>query len=135
MRRDERELRELYARWLDGASKGGFALCLCAFVLYAGGVLASYIPAPELPRYWALPVSRFVAATGMPHGWDWLGYLRYGDVLSLGAVALLALVTPVCYARVLPRLVAERDWLQAGLVIAQLAVLVAAASGRLAGSG
>jgi hypothetical protein len=34
-----------------------------------------------------------------------------------------------------PRLLAERDWLQAALAAAQLAVLAAAASGLLAGPG
>jgi len=135
MTADERLLRELYATWLDRASKAGFALCLCVFILYAGGLLPSYLPASELPRYWALSVSRFVAVTNMPHGWEWVRFLGYGDVLNLGAVALLALVTPVCYARVLPRLVAERDWLQAALAAGQLVVLAVAASGLLAAPG
>jgi len=135
MRADERALRELYARWLDRASKAGFVLCLCAFIVYAGGLLPSYLPAAELPRYWALPASRFVALTNLPHGWEWVRFLGYGDVLNLGAVALLALVTPVCYARVLPRLLAERDWLQAALAAAQLVVLAVAASGLLAAPG
>ena len=132
---DERALRVLYARWLDRASKAGFALCLCAFIVYAGGLLPSYLAATELPRYWGMSVSRFVAVTNMPHGWGWLRFLGHGDMLNLGAVALLALVTPICYARIVPRLLAERDWLQAALAAAQLAVLAAAASGLLAGPG
>jgi len=135
MSADEPALRELYAKWLDRASKVGFALCVGAFILYAGGLLPAYLPASELPRYWGLPVSRFVALTHMPQGWQWLRFVGYGDLLNLGAVALLALVTPLCYARVLPRVLAERDWLQAALAAAQLAVLAAAASGVLAGSG
>ena len=131
----ERALRALYARWLDRAAKAGFVLCLCAFIVYAGGLLPSYIPVSDLPRYWTLPVGRFVALTHMPHGWQWVRFLGYGDVLNLGAVALLALVTPICYARVLPRLLAERDWLQAALAAAQLVVLAAAASGVLATMG
>jgi hypothetical protein len=132
---DERALRLLYARWLDRASKAGFALCLGAFIVYAGGLLPSYVPVSELPRYWGMSVSRFVALTNMPHGWEWLRFLGKGDMLNLGAVALLALVTPICYARILPRLVAERDWLQVALAAAQLAVLAAAASGLLAAPG
>jgi hypothetical protein len=135
MSADERALRLLYARWLDRAAKAGFALCLCAFIVYAGGLLPSYLPASELPRYWGMSVSRFVTVTHMPHGWEWLRFLGHGDMLNLGAVALLALVTPICYARVLPRLVAERDWLQAALAAAQLLVLSAAASGLLAAPG
>ena len=132
---DERALRVLYAGWLDRASKLGFALCLCAFIVYAGGLLPSLVPASELPRYWGMSVSRFVTLTNLPHGWQWLRFLGNGDMLNLGAVALLALVTPICYARILPRLLAERDWLQAALAAAQLMVLAAAASGLLASPG
>ena len=132
---DERALRELYARWLDRAAKAGFVLCVGAFIVYAGGLLPAYLPASELARYWGLPVDRFVALTHMPHGWQWLRFLGYGDLLNLGAVAFLALVTPLCYARILPRVLAERDWLQAALALAQLAVLAAAASGLLAAGG
>jgi len=135
MSADERALRLLYARWLDRTSKLGFALCLCAFIVYAGGLLPSLVPASELPRYWGMSASRFVGVTNMPHGWGWLRFLGNGDMLNLGAVALLALVTPICYARILPRLVAERDGLQVALAAAQVVVLSAAASGLLATPG
>lgn len=127
----DRALRELYARWLDIATKAGFLISLVAFVLYAGRVLPPYIPLDELPRYWMLPVNQFVQATGAPSGWAWLGELRSGDGLNLLAIALLGLVTPLCYARLVPALIAERDWLQALLAIAQLGVLLAVASGVL----
>lgn len=133
--RRDRELRMLYARWLDGASRAGFAISLAAFALYAGAVLPSYLPPEEVARFWALPASRFLEATGAPQGWRWLGLLGHGDALNLAAIALLGLVTPACYARLLPALVAQRDWLQAALALAQLTVLIAAASGLLAGTG
>ena len=129
----DRPLRELYARWLDIATKAGFVISLVAFLLYAGKVLPPYVALEELPRYWILPVGEFIQATGAPSGWAWLGELGYGDGINLLAIALLGLVTPLCYARLVPALIAERDWLQALLAVAQLAVLLAAASGVLAG--
>jgi hypothetical protein len=110
-------------------------ISLVAFLLYAGHMLPAYVPLEELPRYWSLPVRQFIEATGAPSGWAWLGELGYGDGLNLAAIALLGLVTPACYARLLPALLAERDWLQAALAAAQLLVLLAAASGVVAGSG
>jgi len=133
--KNEAELREIYARWLDYATKGGFAISLVAFLVYVTGVVPAFLPASELPRYWMLPVDRFVAATGVPHQWAWLHFLRYSDVLNVGAVALLALVTPACYARLLPKLLAQRDWLQFSLACTQVLVLLVAASGLLAGRG
>ena len=131
----DRVLRELYARWLDIATKAGFVISLIAFLLYAGQVMPPYVALEELPRYWNLPVNQFIQATGAPSGWAWLGELRYGDGLNLLAIALLGLVTPLCYARLVPAFIAERDWLQALLAVAQLAVLLAAASGLAAGGG
>jgi hypothetical protein len=122
-------LNELYARWLDVATKAGFAISLCAFLVYAGGLLPAFVPLEELPHYWALPVDRFIEVTGAPQGWAWLGELAYGDGLNLAAIALLGLVTPACYARLVPALIAERDWLQAALAAGQLVVLLVAASG------
>ena len=133
--RSDRTLRELYARWLDIATKAGFVISLVAFLLYAGQVVPPYVALDQLPRYWNLPVHQFIQATGAPSGWAWLGELRYGDGLNLLAIGLLGLVTPLCYARLVPALVAERDWLQALLAVAQLAVLLAAASGLIGGSG
>ena len=130
---NDRRLRELYARWLDIATKAGFVISLVAFLLYAGRVMPAYVPLDQLPRYWALPVDQFVQATGAPSGWAWLGELHYGDGLNLLTIGLLGLVTPLCYARLVPALVAERDWLQALLAVAQLAVLLAAASGAVGG--
>ena len=132
---NERELRELYARWLDRATKVGFAISLVAFLLYAGGLLPALVPAADLPLYWSLPVDRFIAATGAPRDWQWLTELGYGDALNLAAVALLALVTPACYARLLPKLLEQREWLEAALAAAQVLILLVAASGLLARAG
>ena len=125
----DRQLRELYARWLDIATKASFLISLIAFLVYAGQVLPPYVPVADLPRYWALPVGKFIEVTGAPAGWAWLGELRYGDGVNLAAIALIGLVTPLCYLRLIPALIAERDWLQASLALAQLVVLLAAASG------
>ena len=133
--RQERELRELYARWLDRATKAGFAILLAAFLAYVSGLVPAFIPAAELPRYWALPVDRFIAATGAPQQWAWLRFLGYGDMLNLAAIALLALVTPACYTRLLPQLYAQRDRVQLSLAAVQVIVLIVAASGLLAGTG
>ena len=69
---------------------------------------------------------------GAPREFDW-HLAGYGDVLNLAAIALITLVTPLCYARLVPTLVAQRDPLLAALALAQLAILLAAAGGPLAG--
>lgn len=128
----EQVVQELYARWLGAATLIAFAAAFVAFVLYAGGVLPSFVPLDALPALWQLPVGEYLAQTGAPVGWGWLRLLPYADYLSLGCVALIAAVTLVCYLAVLPMLLRLGERVQAALVAAQLIVLLVAASGALA---
>lgn len=128
----EQVVQELYARWLGAVTLIAFAAALVAFVLYAGGVLPTFVPLDALPALWQLPVGEYLARTGAPVGWGWLRLLPYADYLSLSCVALIAAVTLVCYLAVLPMLLKLEERVQAALVAAQIIVLLAAASGALA---
>jgi uncharacterized protein YcsI (UPF0317 family) len=126
-------MQATYARWLDAATRIGFALSLVAFLVYVSGLVEPLVPLEELPRLWSLPASRFVAATGEPTGWGWLALLGKSDVLNLGAVALFGLVTLICYARIVPLLFAAGERPQAWIALAQVLVLAAAVAGFFTG--
>lgn len=130
----KRDPQEIYARWLRVGAWLAFALALLALLLYAGGVLAPLVPLERLPQLWGLPVERFREQTGAPTGWDWIGYLRYGDYVGLAAVCLFAVLSLVCYLRVLPAFLRHGERLQAALVAAQILVLLAAASHLIPGA-
>jgi hypothetical protein len=125
--------QQLYARWLDWSTRVSLAVLIAAFVAYAGGLLAPAVAVDDLPRLWVLPVERYLEATGAPSGWGWVAMLAQGDYLNLVGVALLGLVTVLCYLRVLPLLLGRGDRLQAAFAVAQVVVLLLAASGLLAG--
>ena len=127
------EVQEAYARWLDAGTRLSFAASLAAFALYATGVMPSYLPLEALPRYWGLPVGEFLRQTGAPSGWGWLARLGSAEYLNLACIALLGLMTALCYARIVPILLRLGERLQAGLAISQIVVLLAAVSGRFAG--
>ena len=131
--RNERLAQLLYARWLEAATRVAFVLITAAFLAYAGGVLPALIPLESLPGLWNLPVDEYLRRTGAPSGWAWLGLATRADYLSLACVALLPLVTMLCYLRILPALLARRERLLAAAAAAQLAVLAAAASGFFSG--
>jgi hypothetical protein len=114
---------ELYARWLDTGVRVAFALLVASFALYIFAVLDPLVPTQDLVRLWSLPVDRYVAATGAPTGWGWLTMLGKGDYLNFVGIALLASVTIICYARIVPAL----PRLHAALAVIQIAVLLAAA--------
>ncbi|OAI51532.1 hypothetical protein AYO46_07930 [Betaproteobacteria bacterium SCGC AG-212-J23] len=126
-------MQATYARWLDVATRIGFAISLVAFLVYVSGLVEPLVPLQELPRLWSLPASRFVALTGEPTGWGWLALLGKSDFLNLGAVALFGLVTLACYVRIVPILFSAGERLQAYIALAQVLVLVAAAAGFFTG--
>ena len=131
----DRRAQERYAAWLDVATRAGFALSAAAFILYATGTLPAFVPLQELPRLWQLPAQRFVAATGAPVGWSWVGLVGYGDYLCLATLALLAAASAACQARLVPLFVRAGAALDASLALAQVLVLVLAASGVVSASG
>ena len=125
--------QQVYARWLDWSTRISLAVLIAAFLAYAVGLLAPAVAVDDLPRLWVLPVERYLEATGVPSGWGWVAMLAKGDYLNLVGVALLGFVTVLCYLRVLPLLLARGERLQAAFAVAQVAVLLLAASGLLAG--
>ena len=70
-------------------------------------LVPSFLPLEALPRYWGLPVGEFLRQTGAPAGWGWLA-ASAADYLNLACMALLGLVTALCYARIVPSCSARR---------------------------
>lgn len=122
----------IYARWLDRATRIALGVLVASFALYVLGILEPLVPVRELARLWTLPVDRFVAATGAPTGWAWLGHLSRGDYLNIAGVALLAFITVLCYARIVPVAFRSGERFYAALALAQIIVLLAAATGLYA---
>jgi hypothetical protein len=125
--------QQVYARWLDWGTRLSLAVLVAAFLAYVFGLTPAALPLAEMPRFWRLPLERYLALSGSPTGWGWVAMLDKGEYQNLAGVALLGLVTVVCYLRVLPLLLARREGLQAAIVAAQVLVLLLAASGLLAG--
>ena len=126
-------MQATYARWLDAATRVGFAISLAAFLVYVSGAVEPFVALEQLPELWTLSAARYAETTGAPTGWGWLGMLGYADYLNLAALALFGLVTLACYARIVPLLFAEGERLQAFIALAQVLVLAAAAAGFFTG--
>ena len=123
----------IYARWLGWCTRAALTILIASFAAYALGLLEPLVPLQCLPEVWALPLERFLAATGAPTRWDWLGFALKGDYANFLGIAMLGMVSVVCYLRVLAPLVRAKERALAGLAALQIAVLVAAASGLLSG--
>lgn len=128
------EEQKLYARWLRQGARAGLWMLCASFLVYVFELVESHVPLEDLPALWVHPVDHFRALTGAPAGWDWLQLLGKGDYLNFLGIAVLGLITVACYARIVLPLLRGGERLQAGLAVAQVLVLLAAASGLLARS-
>lgn len=124
-----------YAKILDLGMKVGLLLLIISFALYVFGILPPHVPLADLPTYWRLPVHEYLAQTDIHQGWSWLYMLNKGDFLNFVGIAFLAGVSIACYLRVIPSLFRKGDTIYAFLAIAEVLVLVLAASGVLKAGG
>ena len=124
-----------YAKLLDAGMKAGLLLLVITFIIYLTGILTPHVPVNDLPKYWAMPVAKYLAATQIPHGWAWLGMVGKGDFLNFIGIAFLAGVTIICYLRIIPILFRKKDGIYAVLAIVEVLVLALAASGVLKSGG
>ena len=123
--------QHVYARWLGWCTRAALGVLVATFVAYLLRLSLPLVPLETLPEVWGLPVDRYVAATGAPRGWSWVERVGNGDYANVLGIAMLCLVTLVCYLRLLPMLVRSGERLLAAIALAQILVLVAAASGWL----
>ena len=103
------------------------AVLAAALALYLSGAVRPHVPLDELPGYWTLPSADFVERTGMPTGWSWIGRLNEGDVLTMIPAALLATMSAVCLAAILPIAVRQGDYVFVAVIVLQLALFAVAA--------
>ncbi len=124
-----------YAKVLNVGMWFGLALLIITFCVYISGVLPSYVPINDLPKYWTMRVHDFNVALNAPTGWNWVGMVGKGDYLNFVGIAILSGLTILCYLVIMPIL--ARKKLTAYLVIAVVEVLVLAlaASGLLKSGG
>lgn len=118
-----------YARWLNWCTRIALATLIATFLGYVLGATDPLVPLDRLSALWRLPVDEFLAASSAPTGWGWLARAGRGDYMNMVGVAMLCLVTVVCYLRVL---LIRGDTTVRILALAQVLVLLAAASGLLA---
>lgn len=128
---DEAPLR--YARLLEWATRIGLVVLLASFAAYVSGILPSLVPPEQLPGLWHQPLQRYLELTAAPTGWQWVMQLRYGDVLGLTGIAVLAGCSGLCLLSLLPLYRARGDAVYLGLCLAQIGVLTVAASGVFGG--
>lgn len=130
----------LYAKILEIGMYVGLVMLLVTFVLYVTGIMAPAIPIDQLPQYWVMSVHDYSEAINhnflhRDHavtGWGWLAVVNKGDFVNFLGIALLSGVTIVCYIGIIPTLFRTKQTAYLWMAIAEVLILVLAASGVLA---
>ena len=122
----------LYAKILEWGMYLGLLILFITFGLYTLGILDPYIPLDKISEYWSFNVHDYLEHAGIKSGWAWLGMIKYGDFINFIGIAILAGVTIICYAAVVPTLLKNKDAVYAIMAVLEVVILSAAASGILA---
>lgn len=120
-----------YARWLDRGSRAGLVVLMLLFAAYVLGFTTPHVPHADLPALWKLPVGQFLAHTGLPTGWGWVAHAHRGDIVNLVGIALLCGCSLLALLVLLPLYARRGDRVFLAVCVAQILVLVFAASGVL----
>ena len=120
-----------YASVLNIGMWLGLATMIITFIVYLTGVLPSFVPIDDLPKYWTMKVHDYNVALNAPTGWGWVGLVGKGDYLNFIGIAMLSGLTILCYLVILPILFRKKDTAYAIIAIVEVLVLSLAASGLL----
>jgi hypothetical protein len=120
-----------YAKVLNIGMWLGLAVMVVTFFVYVSGVLPSFVPIDDLPKYWTMRVHDFNVALNAPTGWGWAPLVGKGDYLNFVGIAMLSGLTILCYAVILPILFRKKDTAYVVIAIVEILVLSLAASGLL----
>ena len=133
----------IYANILEKGMFLGLGCLVVTFGLYVFGIIPSAIPLTEVSKYWSQDAHSYLAAINRdflhlehpPMGWTWLTLLKKGDFLNFLSIAMLAGLTILCYLAIIPSLLKKKDAAYVWMTIAEIAILVLAASGILVVGG
>ncbi|MCG8529820.1 MAG: DUF1634 domain-containing protein [Desulfovibrionales bacterium] len=124
-----------YAMILERGAYLGILIMLVTYSIYAFGILTPHVPIETVINNWHLGVHDYLKVTNSPTGWDWVALVGTGDFINFIGLALLAVMTIICYATLIVPYFRCGDHIYAAIVIAEIIVLTVAASGILGSGG
>ena len=125
----------IYANLLIIGVWAGIFILVATYVIYLSGILPLHVELSIIPTIWGKGVGEYLEITHSPHGWGWLSLLAKGDFLNYIGLALLALMTIVCYLVLVRGYIRQKNWIFTVIALLEIAVLSLAASGILGSGG
>ncbi len=124
-----------YAKVLNIGMWFGLLVLVVTFFAYISGSISCFVSIEDLPKYWTMKAKDYIHACSAPTGWGWTGHIGRGDYMNFIGIVILSGLTILCYLVVLPILIRKKDRPYVIIAIAEIAVLVLAASGLLKSGG
>jgi hypothetical protein len=125
----------IYANLLLIGMWTGIFLLILTYFMYAAGILTPHVDMSLVTQYWGHGIHEYLAATNSPQGWGWVSLLGKGDFLNFVGLALLALMTILCYLVLVRGYIRQKDWLFSIICVLEVIVLSLAASGIFGAGG
>ncbi len=125
----------VYAGVLNIGMWFGLGLLIITFFIYISGMMPTFVPIDDLPKYWGMRVHDFNLTLNAPTGWQWAALVGKGDYLNFVGIAILSGLTILCYLVILPILLRKKDTAYVFIAIVEVLVLSLAASGILKAGG
>jgi len=122
---------QLYARLLNWGTHLGLLVLVLTFAAYAFRLVPAHVALSQLPGLWGQPVARYLELTHSPTGWGWLALVQRGDVAGLVGIVILAGCSLAGLLALVPLYLRRGDKAFAALCLAEVAVVLLAASGWL----
>lgn len=129
------EEKTAYADLLEYGVMFGLIFLVATFFVYVSGVLAPQVPLTELNKYIVMSSSEYSKVIGLESGWDWLRFINKGDYINFIGISFLSLVTILAYAVIIPIFFRKGNKIYAAMAIAEIVVLILAASGVFGSGG
>lgn len=126
-----------YANTLEFVSHTVIILLAVGYVLYMTGLLPLEVPVSAIASHWHLSAAQMRETLHQPTGWSVFANpagLLHGDVISYISVIFLALATLICLASAVMVYIGEKMPVYLTISIAQVLVLLVAASGIMTGA-
>lgn len=120
-----------YARLLDWGTRIGLVVLVLTFAAYMSGLTPPHVPLAQLPSLWGQPVAGYLQQTQSPLGWGWLALVPRSDVAGLVGIVVLAGCSLLCLLALVPLYWRRGDRAFVALCLAEVAVVLLAASGWL----
>ncbi len=125
----------IYANILNTGMWLGLAVLTVTFLMYVSGVLPNFVPIDDLPKLWSMKAKDYIHTLHAPTGWGWVAFAGRGDYLNFVGIAMLAGLTVLCYLAIIPTFSRKKDKAYLAIAIAEVVVLLLAASGIMKSGG